>query len=97
MPGVYKLKNCPQCNKEHRKKGPYCSQGCHNSHREVSDKQREQGHKLGELTKENAGAPDKIATGHLLKQGLITPAEDFAIQIPELHDLPEGYDIADKW
>jgi hypothetical protein len=97
MPGVYKLKSCPECKKEHRKRGPFCSQACHNSHREVSDKQREQGRKLGELTKENAGSPESIATGHLLKQGIITTAEDFAIEIPDIPELPDGYDIADKW
>ena len=25
MPGVYKLKRCPVCGIEHRKRGPYCS------------------------------------------------------------------------
>lgn len=25
MPGVYKLKICPVCSAEHRKRGPYCS------------------------------------------------------------------------
>lgn len=25
MPGVYKRKNCPYCNVEHRQRGPYCS------------------------------------------------------------------------
>jgi hypothetical protein len=97
MPGVYKLKNCPECNKEHRKQGRFCSQSCSNSHREVSDKQREQGHKLAEYKQENRGSPEQIAAGSLLGQGIIVNAEDFAIDIPDILDLPEGYDIADKW
>jgi hypothetical protein len=94
MPNVYKLKGCPECKKEHRKRGPFCSQACSNSHREVSDKQREQGAKMA---KEKIGAPESIAAGHLMKQGIHVKAEDFAIQIPDIPELPEGYDIADKW
>jgi hypothetical protein len=97
MPGVYKLKKCPECNKEHRKKGIFCSQSCSNSHREVSEKQREQGRKLAEYTRENSKSPEHIANGHLLKSGAITDSENFAIQIPDIPDLPEGYDIADNW
>jgi len=97
MPGVYKLKNCPECKKEHRKRGPFCSQSCHNSHREVSEKQREQGRKLAEYSKDNRGSPESIATGALLGSGLNTDSENFAIQIPDIPDLPEGYDIADNW
>lgn len=94
MPGVYKQKDCPQCGIQHRKRGPYCSQGCHNKHREVTENQREQGRKMAA---ERIGTPEAIAQGHLLKQGIVTNAEDFAIDIPEFHDLPTGYDIADKW
>jgi hypothetical protein len=94
MPGVYKLKSCPQCKKEHRKRGPFCSQACSNSHREPTENQREQGRKLAE---ERRGAPETIAAGHLLKKGLQIDSENFAIQIPDIPDLPEGYDIADKW
>ena len=52
---------------------------------------------MRKVTEDQRGAPDRIAGGHLLKQGIITQAEDFAIQIPDIPDLPEGYDIADKW
>jgi hypothetical protein len=88
MPGVYKLKSCLHCKKEHRKKGIFCSQSCSNSHREVSENQREQGRKLAESRR---GAPETIAAGHLLKKGLQIDSENFAIQIPDLPDLPEGY------
>jgi hypothetical protein len=30
MPGIYKLKECPSCGAEHRKRGPYCSRSCGN-------------------------------------------------------------------
>ena len=35
MPGVYKLKNCPVCGVEHRKRGPYCSRSHALSDRQV--------------------------------------------------------------
>lgn len=35
MPGVYKKKNCPNCGKEHRGRGQFCSIACSNSFREV--------------------------------------------------------------
>jgi hypothetical protein len=94
MPGVYKLKSCPECKKEHRKKGIFCSQACSNSHREPTENQREQGRKLAEGRR---GTPEAIAAGHLMKQGIIVNSENFAIQIPDIPELPEGYDIADKW
>jgi hypothetical protein len=94
MPGVYKLKVCPECKKEHRKRGPFCSQACSNSHREVSDKVHDHAKQMGE---NNAGDPAQIANGHLVKQGLITKSEDFAINIPDIPDLPEGYDSAENW
>jgi len=28
MPGVYRLKECPVCGAEHRKRGPNCSRSC---------------------------------------------------------------------
>lgn len=28
--GQYKEKTCPQCNKVHRQRGPYCSKSCSN-------------------------------------------------------------------
>lgn len=88
MPGVYKLKTCPECKKEHRKKGIFCSQGCSNSHREVTEKQREQGRKLAEDRK---GTPEAIAAGYLLGKGITVNAEDYEIQIPTIYDIPDDY------
>lgn len=28
MPNVYRLKECPTCGAEHRRRGPYCSRSC---------------------------------------------------------------------
>lgn len=94
MPGVYRKKNCPNCNVEHRKRGLFCSQGCHNSYREVSDKVRENARQMGE---NNAGNPALIAHGHMLKQGNLMSAEEYAVGIPDIPELPEGYDKADNW
>jgi hypothetical protein len=38
MAGVYKQKECKQCGEVHRKRGPFCSQACSNSFREVGIK-----------------------------------------------------------
>jgi hypothetical protein len=86
MPGVYKLKNCPECKKEHRKKGKFCSQACSNSHREVSEKVIENIRKLAET---NNRTPEGIAAAKLMRNGL--SAEDYEINIPTIPDLPEGY------
>jgi hypothetical protein len=92
MPGVYRLKKCPECQKEHRKKGQYCSQACSNSHREVSDKVREN---MRKVATEYQKTPEAIAKNKMINSPLST--EDYSIEIPTFHDLPEGYDIADKW
>jgi hypothetical protein len=92
MPGVYRLKKCPECDKEHRKKGIFCSQACSNSHREVSDKVRENMRKVGE---DYQKTPEAIAQTKMINSPLST--EDYAVNIPDFPELPEGYDIADKW
>jgi hypothetical protein len=92
MPGVYKLKNCPECNKEHRKKGPYCSQACSNSHREVSDKVRENMRKVSE---DYHKTPEAIAAKKMINTSYTT--DDYAVALPEFPDLPEGYDRAEDW
>lgn len=97
MPGVYRLKNCPNCDKEHRKRGPFCSQGCHNSYREVSDRQRENGKQMGE---NNAGDPALIAAGHMLQRGQMLSADEYGVEIPDipdLIDLPDGYEKGENW
>jgi len=40
MPNVYRLKECPACGAEHRKRGPYCSRSCGNK-RTYTEEQKE--------------------------------------------------------
>jgi hypothetical protein len=49
MPGVYKKKNCPHCNREHRGRGLFCSIPCSNAHREVKPETRA---KISDIQKE---------------------------------------------
>jgi hypothetical protein len=92
MPGVYKLKTCPNCKKEHRKRGEFCGQSCHNSFREVSENVREN---MRKVANEYKNTPEGLATSKLMSNGL--SAEDYSIELPNIPDLPEGYDIAEKW
>jgi hypothetical protein len=41
MPGVYRLKRCPVCDIEHRKRGPYCSKSHAQSDRKVSEETKQ--------------------------------------------------------
>lgn len=43
MPGVYRKKECPNCKKEHRRRGPYCCKSCANLDRppEIYEKHSE--------------------------------------------------------
>ena len=58
MAGVYKLKTCPGCNVEHRKRGIYCSQACSNSKRIISDETRK---KLSAKQIEYQQTPEGVA------------------------------------
>jgi hypothetical protein len=40
MAGIYRLKKCPSCGTEHRKKGNYCSRSCGNK-RTFTDEYRD--------------------------------------------------------
>lgn len=92
MPNVYREKNCKHCGILHRKRGVYCGQSCANKDREVSDNVREN---MRKVATEYHQSPEGIAAGKLLQSPLV--AEDFAVDIPEFPELPDGYDIAEKW
>ncbi len=101
MPGVYKKKECPQCHLEHRKRGPFCSQACHNRYRDVTDETKQ---KISEKAKEYYRTPEGVAKKSLFsleRSGEIrgVSIDDFAVDIPSISDyeLPPGYDIADDW
>jgi len=102
MPGVYRLKLCPNCDKEHRKKGNYCSQSCastvNNTGREQSEETRE---KITNTVNEYFQTPEGIATGHMvarqntkraeinqkIKEGhYILEPDDWAVEIPNFDD-----------
>jgi len=102
MPGVYRLKLCPNCDKEHRKKGSYCSQSCastvNNTGREQSEETRE---KITNTVNEYFQTPEGIATGHMvarqntkraeinqkIKEGhYILEPDDWAVEIPNFDD-----------
>ena len=94
----YKEKNCKHCGKLHKKRGPFCSQGCSNSNRKVSDKVREG---MRKVAIEHNRTPEAIAQQRLLPTGITI--EDFAIDIPEVRDLSDysefldGYDRGESW
>lgn len=95
MPGVYKEKQCPTCGTKHRKKGPYCSQGCANSDREVSDNVREN---MRKVSMEYKATPEGIANMKLMNKGLT--ADEFAVNIPDMPpdlDIFEDYERGEKW
>ena len=102
MPGVSRLKRCPNCDKEHRKKGNYCSQSCastvNNTGREQSEETRE---KITNTVNEYFQTPEGIATGHMvarqntkraeinqkIKEGhYILEPDDWAVEIPNFDD-----------
>lgn len=95
MPGVYREKTCPRCDKIHRRRGPYCSRECGNIREFSEEKRAEVTRKIKEGNAEHQRTPEAIAQNrlksHLNKVGLESfPAEDFAIAIP---DMPNRYDV----
>jgi hypothetical protein len=110
MPGIYKLKRCPTCDKEHRKKGLFCSQSCSNTNRPVSDETKS---KLKKATREYQNTPEGLATARMnserraaMNRGLEyegVTVDDFAVDIPTIRSLDDydglldGYDKASDW
>lgn len=109
MSGVYRLKECPSCGVEHRKRGQYCSQSCANSERVTTPETKK---KLAEANREYNQSPEGIANARraaermaLMNKGLESDQvtiEDFAVDIPDIRGLDDydgldGYDRADSW
>jgi hypothetical protein len=95
MPNVYREKTCPQCEKTHRKRGPYCSLSCSSTGREGSEKQRENMRKVSE---EFRNSPEGIAHQKIFHTG--QTVEDFAVSIPELSpDISDfqDYERGEDW
>ena len=98
MSGQYKIKKCPACNKEHRKRGLFCSQSCSNVDRPVTDNMRSA---MRKVAVEYNRTPEAIAKQKMLNTSLATmTVEDFAVDIPDLPpDLSDWseYDKAADW
>jgi len=98
MPGVYKLKNCKLCDKEHRRRGPYCGQSCASKDKEPTEAMREG---MRRVAIEYNKTPEAIAKQKQIGTPLATMnGEDYAVEIPTIHDLdelPTGYDHGEGW
>lgn len=92
MPGVYKEKECPQCGLKHRKKGIYCCQACASAARIPTEGMREH---MREVVTEYNKTPEAIAHKKLFNTGI--SIEDFAVDIPTLYDMPDGYEPTGQW
>jgi hypothetical protein len=87
--GQYREKNCKYCEKPFRKQGVFCSKACSNSNRPVSDRVRENMKEVAEDYNKTPAALAKQSMLHTSLQGLTM--DDFAVEIPEFYELPEGY------
>ena len=101
MSGQYKLKNCKFCDKEHRKRGPYCSQSCASTDREPTEAMREA---MRKVAIDYNRTPEAIAKQKQINTSLASmTVEDFAVDIPDVADLRdydqfiEGYDRGENW
>jgi len=98
MPGVYKLKNCKFCSKEHRRRGPYCGQSCASKDKEPTEAMREG---MRRVVTEYNQTPEAAAKRRQFGTSLATMnGDDYAVDIPTIqdeNDLPPGYDHAEDW
>jgi len=92
MPGIYKEKECPNCATKHRKKGIYCCQACAATARIPTEHMRKN---MREVVAEYNKTPEAIAHKKLFHTGI--SVEDFAVDIPTIHELPDGYEPTGKW
>lgn len=91
---VYRLKVCPVCNKEHRQRGPNCSQSCANSARRHTEESKQ---KIGASVKEWGKTPEGVATSKLISRNnskrwsdrakeaageYILQEDDYALDVP---------------
>jgi len=97
LPGVYREKSCLECGKVHRKRGPFCSQACSNSHRDVSVITRE---KLSKVATEYKQTPEGIADTKKLVRDSVKRVEDnkkrdageYVLQEDDWYVVPGGGD-----
>ena len=92
---IYRKKNCPQCGIEHRKKGNFCSQGCHNRFRGARSEETKA--KISETKREYYQTPRGLAEKEKLILNNKLRAEgrdnitidDFYIEIPDIDSLTD--------
>jgi hypothetical protein len=104
MPNQYKLKQCPVCYSDHRKKGAYCCQSCANSTRQQTT---ETVKRIKKSVAEYQSSPEGVANAQrqsvrasAMRNGEELPVtlEDFCVDLPDFPpELPEGYERADNW
>ena len=90
MPGVYRLKKCPTCGTEHRKRGQYCSRSCGN-HREFNQQHRENLAKSAyeRMTNTDEGQLLAFRLAELKRTGLSD--EDYTLLPPNSDTTPDGF------
>lgn len=98
MPGVYREKVCPVCDKVHRKRGKFCGQSCANSQRPISDNIRKN---MRNVARDFNQTPAGIAQQKMFAN-TVFKSEDFAIDIPVFrdvddYDILDGYEPGEKW
>ena len=96
MSGQYKLKRCPSCNKEHRKRGLFCGQSCANTNRVTTEETKS---KLRLANREYQLTPEAMVSRQRNSHDMLT-VEDFAVDIPDLPpDLSDWseYDKTSDW
>jgi hypothetical protein len=104
MGGIYKLKKCPNCGIDHRKRGLFCGQSCANASRVITDETKK---KMSRSALEYNDTPEGIANARMASQrmsaqllGAPPPVtvDEFCVDLPDFPpDLPEGYDHASDW
>jgi len=97
VPNVHRKKICPTCKIEHRHRGNYCSQGCANSLRVITDTTKR---KISKKKREWHLNPEAIVASRNFAAGTSITIDEFMIEIPTVHDddeIPEGFDRAEDW
>ena len=88
---VYRKKNCPQCDTEHRKKGPFCCQGCHNTFRGQTEATRLKQSISAKTSIDARAATQLLKTNSILhklgEEALTT--DDYYLEIPDIDSLDD--------
>lgn len=104
MPNVYRKKICPNCDKEHRQRGPYCSKSCSNLARApmspVTKSRISHGNMIGQARRirEEGGLSDHLIANQLkLAAKHAENPEDHVVNPDELYLPPMTRQLDDGW